>query len=346
MESSAATLTTPSEQESSGKTRIFSGIQPTGTPHLGNYLGAIRNWVDEQHHARSIHCIVDLHSMTLPFDASTMRERTRELAAGLLASGIDPELAILFVQSDVREHTELTWYLSTQAMYGELSRMTQFKDKSRGQGNERIPSALFFYPVLMAADILLYDTDSVPVGDDQRQHVELARDIAQRFNGTFGETFVVPEADIREVAARVMALDDPTSKMSKSAASEYNYISLADDDDTIRRKVRRAVTDSGSEIVAGPDKPAITNLLTILSAVTDTSVAALEEQFQGKGYGDFKNAVAEALVEKIGPIREQILEYRADPGEVDRILERGAERAREMASVKIEEVRQAVGLKR
>lgn len=342
----SSTQTTPAEQgKATAKKRIFSGIQPTGVPTLGNYLGAIRNWVPGQYEARSLHCIVDLHSMTLPYDRSTLRQRTRELAAGILASGIDPEVAILFVQSDVREHAELTWFLSTQTMYGELSRMIQFKEKSQTQGEESVRSALFFYPVLMAADILLYDTDSVPVGEDQRQHVELTRDIAQRFNATFGETFALPEADIRETAARIMGLDDPTKKMSKSAPSEYNYITLLDDDDTIRRKVRRAQTDSGSEIVAREDKPAITNLLTILSAITETPISALEQQFEGKGYGDFKNAVAEALVEHLGPIRQQILDYEADPAELDRILARGADRARELAIPKMEQVRQAVGLK-
>jgi tryptophanyl-tRNA synthetase len=282
--------------------------------------------------------------MTLPYDPRELRERTYGLAASLLACGLDPDIAMLFVQSQVPEHTELTWILSTQAMFGELSRMTQFKEKSRGEQPERVGTGIFFYPVLMAADILVYDANLVPVGDDQRQHVELTRDIAQRFNTTFGETFVIPEADIKDEGARIMGLDDPTMKMSKSAASEYNFISMNDDDDTIRRKVRRAVTDSGSSVKSAPDKPALTNLLTIYSQITNQSVAQIEELYEGKGYGDFKSGLTDAVVAAITPIRARIEEFQADRGELDRILAQGRDRAREITVPKLERVREVTGL--
>lgn len=326
------------------KKRILSGIQPSGVPTLGNYLGAIRHWVVQQHEAESFHPIVNLHAMTLAYDPADLRRRTLDLAAALLACGIDPEVAVLFVQSEIPEHTELTWILSTQTMYGELSRMTQFKEKSRGQGAERIGAGLLFYPVLMASDILIYDADLVPVGDDQRQHVELTRDIAHRFNAVFGETFVVPEADIKAEGARIMGLDDPLVKMSKSAASEANFIALSDEPDTIRRKVRRAVTDSGSEVTAGPDKPALTNLLTIYALITDSTIAQIEEQFVGKGYGDFKNALADVLVEHLEPIQARIAEFQADQGELQRILTIGTDRARSVTIPKLERVREVTGI--
>ncbi len=326
------------------KPRIFSGIQPSGIPHIGNYLGAIRHWVIQQHEAVSVHAIVNLHAMTLPYEPADLRQRTLDLGASLLACGLDPELAIIFAQSEVPEHTELTWVLATQTMFGELSRMTQFKDRSQGKTDERIGAGLFFYPVLMAADILLYDTDLVPVGEDQRQHVELARDVGQRFNSTFGDTFVIPKADIKEEGARIMSLDDPTSKMSKSSQREPSFIGLNDDPDTIRRKIRRAVTDSGSEIVARDDKPAMTNLLTIFSQVTDRPIADLEVEFEGKGYGDFKNALADAIIDHLTPIRLAIDEYLKDPDELTSILDRGTERAREYATPKMTEVREVTGM--
>jgi len=326
------------------KPRILSGIQPSGIPHLGNYLGAVRHWVRQQHEAESFHPIVNLHAMTLPYEPESLRERTYGLAASLLACGLDPDIAMLFVQSQIPEHTELTWILSTQTMFGELSRMTQFKEKSRGEQPERVGTGIFFYPVLMAADILIYDADLVPVGDDQRQHVELTRDIAQRFNTTFGETFVIPEADIKEEGARIMGLDDPTMKMSKSASSEYNYISMNDDDDTIQRKVRRAVTDSGSAVKAAPDKPALTNLLTIYAQITGRTVAEIEAEYAGKGYGDFKHGLAGALVEAITPIRDRIEQFQSDRGELDRILARGRDRAREITVPKLDRVREVTGL--
>ena len=326
------------------KKRILSGIQPSGIPTLGNYLGAIRHWARQQHEAESFHPIVNLHAMTGTYSPADLRQRSLDLAASLLAAGIDPEQSVLFLQSEIPEHTELTWILCTQTMFGELSRMTQFKDKSQGRGDERIPAGLFFYPVLMAADILIYNADLVPVGDDQRQHVELTRDVAQRFNATFGETFVIPEADIKAEGARIMGLDDPQVKMSKSAASDMNYISLTDDPDTIRRKVRRAVTDSGSEISAGPDKPALTNLLTIYSEITDAPVAAIEEQFVGAGYGKFKDALAEVLIEHLAPIRERIFELQNDPEELLRVLTLGTERARAVTVPTMVRVREVTGL--
>ena len=342
---STATAEAQAPQEAGRtKPRILSGIQPSGIPTLGNYLGAVRHWVRQQHEAESFHPIVNLHAMTMPYDPNDLRQRTYDLAASLLACGIDPDVAVLFVQSQIPEHTELTWVLSTQTMFGELSRMTQFKDKSRGEQPERVGAGILFYPVLMAADILIYDADLVPVGDDQRQHVELTRDIAQRFNSTFGETFVMPNPDIKEEGARIMGLDDPTMKMSKSAASEYNFISMNEDDDSIRRKVRRAVTDSGSEVKSTPEKAAITNLLTIYSQLTNRTIADVEAEYAGKRYGDFKNGLADVLVEAITPIRARIEEFQSDPAELDRILARGRDRAREVTIAKMERVREVTGL--
>ena len=327
--------------ESAARRRVFSGIQPSGATTLGNYLGAIKRWTKQQYQHQSIHSLVNLHAMTMPYDAADLRQRTLDLAAVLLACGIDPEAAILFAQGDVPEHTELTWTLSTQTMFGELNRMTQFKDK--GRGDERVGAGLFFYPVLMAADILLYDTNSVPVGEDQRQHIELARDVATRFNATFGETFVVPEADIETEGARIMSLDDPTKKMSKSGAPG-SYIAFQDTPDEIRRKINRAVTDSGSEIVAREDKPALTNLLTIYSLMTDIPVAELERRYDGAGYGTFKREMGDALVEHMAPIQQRLAELTADPTELMRILARGRDRAREIAVPKIERVREVTGI--
>ncbi|HMN19190.1 MAG TPA: tryptophan--tRNA ligase, partial [Candidatus Moranbacteria bacterium] len=243
------------------KKRIFSGVQPSGNLHIGNYLGAIKNWVDLQDEYESIFCVVDLHAITVPQDPEKLRRKTLEIAKIYLAAGIDPQKSTIFVQSQVPEHSELMWLLNTVAKMSELEKMTQFKDKSQKEGREGASLGLFAYPVLMAADILLYDTEIVPVGEDQKQHVELARDLAKRFNHRFGETFVVPQAHIRQEGMRIMGLDDPTKKMSKSASSEYNYIALMDDADTIRRKIKKAVTDSGSEISYGEEKPALRNLL-------------------------------------------------------------------------------------
>jgi tryptophanyl-tRNA synthetase len=323
--------------------RVFSGIQPTGGIHLGNYLGAIRNWVNQQDLYDNIFCIVDLHAMTLPYDAKGLRARNLELASILLASGIDPARSILFVQSEVREHTELTWVLTTMATVGELSRMTQYKERSKG--SERVGAGILMYPALMAADILLYDTDLVPVGEDQKQHVELTRDVAIRFNNTFGEAFVVPEPDIKPVGARIMSLEDPDKKMSKSDPSPAGRIELHDSPDEIRRKVRRAVTDSGSDVRFDPaTKPAISNLLTIYSLLAEQPVAEIEAQYAGKGYGAFKGELADLVVEQLAPLQQRLRELTEAPAEVVRILDEGAERARGLASAKMERVRELIGV--
>jgi len=329
----------------SPKKRVFSGIQPSGVSHIGNYLGAIRNWVLQQEQYDSIFCIVDLHALTLPTNPEELRANTITLANTLLAAGIDPERSILFVQGDVKEHAELCWLLNSVTQYGELRRMTQFKDKS-GSGEESVSAALFVYPVLQAADILLYDTDLVPVGEDQRQHVELTRDVAIRFNARYGETFVVPKADIKSEGAKIMALDDPAKKMSKSSHAVGSFIALTDTPDEIVRKIKRAVTDSGAEIKTGPDKPAITNLLTIHSLLSGTPIAQLEANFEGKGYGALKNEVAEVVIQALGPIQARFSELQADPQQTEAILDAGAERARTRAVVKLAEARVNMGLGR
>jgi tryptophanyl-tRNA synthetase len=323
--------------------RVFSGIQPSGVSHIGNYLGAIRNWVLQQDIYDNVFCIVNLHAITLPTEAATLRENTLTMANTLLAAGIDPERSILFVQGDVREHSELCWLLNSVTQYGELRRMTQFKDKA-GAAEESVSAALFDYPVLQAADILLYDADLVPVGEDQRQHVELTRDIAIRFNGRYGETFVVPAADIKAEGAKVMALDDPTKKMSKSSASVGSYIALTDTPDEITRKIKRAVTDSGGEVRSTADKPAITNLLTIHSLLSGTGIPELEEHFIGKGYGALKAEVSEVVVDTLRPIQERLTELERNPDHTLTILADGAERARVRAEAKIAQVRERMGL--
>lgn len=323
--------------------RVFSGIQPSGVSHIGNYLGAIRNWVTQQETYDNIFCVVNLHAITLPTEREMLRENTLTMANTLLAAGIDPEQSILFVQGDVREHSELTWMLSSVTQFGELRRMTQFKDKTGGQEGS-VSAALFTYPVLQVADILLYDTDLVPVGEDQRQHIELARDVAIRFNARYGETFVVPAPDIKAEGAKIMALDDPTKKMSKSSSAVGSYIALTDTADEISRKIKRAVTDSGSEIRAGADKPAITNLLTIHSLLSGTSILKLEEHFAGKGYGALKAEVAEVVISSLGPIQRNLAELSANPDRALGILANGAERARQRACAKMAIVRDRMGL--
>jgi len=323
--------------------RVFSGIQPTGGIHIGNYLGAIRNWVRQQDDYDNVFCIVDLHAMTLPYDPADLRARNLELASVLLAAGIDPARSILFIQSDVREHTELAWMLGTLATYGELRRMTQFKEKSKG--SERVGAGILFYPVLQAADILLYDAALVPVGEDQKQHIELTRDLAIRFNNTFGETFVVPDADIKEAGARIMSLQDPTKKMSKSDPDPNSRVELRDSPDVIRRKIRRAVTDSGTEIRYDEDeKPAISNLLTIYSLFSDIPIPELEERYAGQGYGAFKQDLADVIVERLAPLQQRLEELSAQPAEVVRVLHEGAARAREIAAAKMERVRDVTGI--
>jgi len=322
--------------------RVFSGIQPTGEMHLGNYLGAVRHWVADQDEHDALLCVVDLHAMTTPYDPATLADRTHRTAALLLAAGLDPRRCTLFVQSHVPQHTELTWILNCVATVGELRRMTQFKDKGKGQ--ESVSVGLFDYPVLMAADILAYDTDRVPVGDDQRQHLELARDVAIRFNHRFGPTLVVPEAAIPRVAARVMDLQDPSAKMSKSAESA-GTVALLDEPALIAKRIKSAVTDSGTEIRFDPEaKPGISNLLQILAACTDDDVDRVADGFAGSGYGALKAAVADAVVEVLRPLQSRYAELEADRDFVSRALALGAEKAEAMAVKVLERVRAAVGL--
>jgi tryptophanyl-tRNA synthetase len=324
--------------------RVFSGIQPSGTSHLGTYLGALKNWVSVQEEHESYFCIVDLHALTVPQNPKVLRANVREMAAIFIAVGLDPERAVIFRQSRVSEHTELGWLLNCIARVGELTRMTQFKDKSQRGGAESASVGLYAYPVLQAADILLYNAHLVPVGEDQRQHLELSRTLARRFNGLYGETFAVPEPMILETGARVMALDEPTQKMSKSAPTPAGYIALLDEPEVIRRKIRRAKTDSGTEVVATPDKPALTNLLGIYAGLTDRSVPEIEDQYRGKGYGDFKQDLAEVVVESLSPIRERTLELFDDPRELDEVLEAGAEKARGVARSTLRDAWAKLGL--
>src|ERR671932_680014 len=327
-----------------GKQRVFSGVQPSGNLHLGNYLGALKNWVSIQDLYENYFCIVDLHAITVPQDPKVLRQKVREVAAVYLAVGLDPEKCVIFRQSRVSGHAELAWLLNCVAKVGELSRMTQFKDKAQKGGAEAASVGLYDYPVLMAADILLYNAHLVPVGEDQRQHLELARTLARRFNGLYGETFVVPEPMILDVGARVMALDEPTNKMSKSSPTPGGYIALLDELDVVRRKIRRAKTDSGTEIVASPDKPAITNLLGIYAATIGRPVPEIEAEYEGKGYGDFKKDLAEIVVEGLSPIREKAYALLDNPRELDEILDAGAERAREVAQATLHHAWAKLGL--
>lgn len=327
----------------SARKRAFSGIQPTGESHIGNYFGAIANWVANQDEHEAYYCIVDLHSMTLPWDPHSLGRATLAKAAELLACGLDPDRVTLFVQSHVPEHSELAWVLSCVARMGELRRMVQFKEKSKGE-TESVGVGLFTYPVLQAADVLLYRAHGVPVGEDQRQHIELMRDIGQRFNSMLGETFVLPEAWIPASGARIMALDDPTQKMSKSVDRPGSSVQLVDRPEVIVKKIKSAVTDSGREVTAAPDKPAVSNLLTILSLAEGTPVPELEQRFSGAGYGDFKQALAEVLVERLRPIRARYEELMADPDEIQRLLRRGAERAGATAAATMADVRERTGL--
>ena len=323
--------------------KVFSGIQPSGVSHIGNYLGAIRNWVRQQDEYDNVFCIVNLHALTMPTTRDTLLANTVAMANTLLAAGIDPDRSILFSQADVREHSELCWLLNSVTQFGELRRMTQFKDKSGGQ-DEAVAAALFAYPVLQAADILLYDADLVPVGEDQRQHVEITRDIAERFNTRYGETFVLPAPDIKPEGGRIMGLDDPTKKMSKSSPSAGSYIALTDPPDLIVKKIKRAVTDSSGEVRAAADKPAVTNLLTIYSLLSDTPIPDLEEQYAGKGYGALKGDLAEVVVTAIQPIQERLADLTADPSIAVGMLTEGAVRARAIASAKMALVRDRMGL--
>ena len=309
--------------------RIFSGIQPTGAKHLGNYIGAIRQYVASQDTGDPVICIVDLHSITVAYDPDDLRESTLSLAALLFASGLDPERSVLFVQSHNSDHPEAAWLLGSVTSFGELRRMTQFKEKAEHQ--EFVSVGLFTYPVLQAADILLYDTDVVPVGEDQRQHIELTRDVAERFNSRYGETLVVPRVEVPEIGAKIMDLQEPTKKMSTTGGTPQGTVLMLDPPDTLRKKVRSAVTDSGREVVRGPGKEGIGNLIEVLSIATAETRDAIEARYDGAGYGDFKSDVAEAVVELLRPIQERYNELRGDPAELERLLARGAERARELS---------------
>jgi len=324
--------------------RIFSGIQPTGKKHLGNYIGAIRQYVEGQDRGDpALFCIVDLHATTVAYDPADLRRNLYDSTAVLLAAGLDPDRCILFRQSDVQEHTELAWLLGSVTAHGDLNRMHQFKDKSANQ-KDLVSAGLFFYPVLMAADVLAYRADEVPVGDDQRQHVELMREIARRFNERFGETLVVPEHRIPEIGARVMDLQDPDRKMSTSVEGDSGRVLVLDDEKAIRKKFGSAVTDSGREVVRGEDKAGITNLIGILSVATGKTETHIEGEFEGAGYGDFKKAVAEAVVEYLRPVREVYPEIRGNEAAIERILAGGADRAREIASATLADVREAMGV--
>lgn len=323
--------------------RIFSGAQPTGNVHLGNYLGALKNWVALQHEYESFFCIVNLHALTIPQDPKLLLEKTRDLTRIYLAVGIDPQVSTIFIQSDVPEHAELTWILNCVARIGELERMTQFKDKARKQ-QENVSVGLFDYPVLMAADILLYHTDLVPVGEDQKQHLELTRDLAIRFNRDYGETFKVPDPYIPKVGARIMSLSDPTRKMSKSDDDPNGCVLLMDDADTVRRKFKRAVTDSGTEIRFDPSRPAIHNLLEIYHLMTGKSQQEVEDHFAGKGYAQLKGDLADATIEFLGPIQQRVREFTDE--HLDALLEQGRAKASAIAGPTLERVYELTGIRR
>ena len=327
---------------------VFSGMQPSSDSlHLGNYLGALVNWVALQDEYDPIYCVVDLHAITVAQDPNALHENVRRTAAQYLAAGVDVERSTLFVQSHVPAHTELAWVLGTITGFGEASRMTQFKDKSARQGADATTVGLFTYPVLMAADILLYGTELVPVGDDQRQHLELTRDLAGRFNSRYGETFVVPEALIPKESARIYDLQEPTAKMSKSSASETGLVKLMDDPAVTAKKFKSAVTDTEREIRYDPaTKPGISNLLDIYAATTGDSITELEARYAGRGYGDLKKELAEIVVDRLTPIRARTLELLEDPAELDRLLAVGAERASERAERILREVYDRVGFVR
>ena len=324
--------------------RIFSGIQPTGRKHLGNYIGAIRQYVEGQDRGDpAIYCIVDLHAITVPWDPDSLRESVYDTTAILIAAGLDPERCILFRQSDVREHTELTWYLSALTAHGDLNRMTQFKEKSAKQ-RELVSSGLFFYPVLQAADVLAYKTDEVPVGEDQRQHIELTREIARRFNERFGEILVEPQLRVPEVGARIMDLQEPANKMSTTGGNAAGTVLVLDDPKAVAKKIKSAVTDSGSEVKRGDGKEGIANLISIMAVARGMTEDDVEREFEGSGYGDFKGAVAEAVVDLLAPVRERYEELRPDEAALEATLTAGSEKARGIASGTLAEVRSAIGI--
>jgi tryptophanyl-tRNA synthetase len=323
---------------------IFSGIQPTGRKHLGNYIGAIIQYVAGQDRADpAIYCIVDLHAVTVPYEPAELRERTYDTAAILIAAGLEPDRCILFRQGDVQEHSELAWLLSSVTPLGELNRMHQFRDKSAAQ-RELVSAGLLYYPVLQAADVLAYRAHEVPVGEDQREHLELMRDTAERFNRRFGETLVVPEHRIPTVGARVRDLQEPDRKMSTTGSTDAGTVYVLDEPDAIRRKFKRAVADSGRDIVRGDDKPGISNMIEVMAVARGVAPEEIEREFEGSGYGDFKAAVAEAVVEWLAPVRERYDELRADADELEGILEAGADKARAIARTTLADVRQAMGV--
>jgi tryptophanyl-tRNA synthetase len=324
--------------------RIFSGIQPTGRKHLGNYIGAIRQYVEGQDRGEALYCIVDLHAITVSYDPSDLRRSVYDTTAILLAAGLDPDRCILFRQADVKEHTELCWLLANSTAYGELGRMHQFKEKS-AQQKELVSAGLFFYPVLQAADVLAYQTNEVPVGEDQKQHVELMREIAERFNARFGETFVVPEHRIPEVGARIMDLQDPTKKMSTTGSTDLGTVYVLDEREAILRKFKSAVTDSGREIVREPDKAGISNLIEILAVVRGSSPDAIEKEFaQASGYAEFKQAVGEAAADFLEPVRARYAEIRSDETGLEQTLAAGADKARAIASETLDAARERMGV--
>src|SRR5258706_3084803 len=332
------------QKNSPVKKRVFSGIQPTGNLHLGNYLGAIRNWVETQAEYHTIFCIVDLHLLTQPIDSKELRQSVRQVAALYLACGLDPRYCHLFIQSHVHEHAEMSWIMECFTPMGWLNRMTQFKTKA-GENPDIVSTGLYCYPVLMACDILLYHTNYVPVGDDQRQHIEFTRDIAQRFNSLYGqEVFTIPEGQIRTVGARIMALDDPTKKMSKSDPNPGSRINLLDDPKTIKQKIARATTDSQWLVAFDPERPGITNLLTIYQALTGQSEQEIEAEFAGKGYGEFKAALTNQLVTTLAPIQQRHKEPMSDLPTLDAVLKQGADNVRPIAAATLQHVKDVISL--
>lgn len=327
---------------------IFSGMQPSADSlHLGNYIGALSQWTEMQEHYDAFFCVVNLHAITVPQDPAGLAERTRATAAQYIAAGIDPQKSTLFVQSHVPAHTELAWVLNTLTGFGEASRMTQFKDKSQKQGADAASVGLFTYPILMASDILLYNANSVPVGEDQRQHVELTRDLALRFNHRFGETFTVPEAQIQQGTAKIFDLQNPTAKMSKSAESDAGLVNVLDEASVTRKKIMRAVTDADGDIRFDRDaKPGVSNLLTIYSVLTGRTIDSIVAEYDGHGYGDLKKGLAEVVEETFTPVRERTNELLADRAELDRLLGQAADRANEVASATLARVYDAMGLLR
>lgn len=325
------------------KKRVFSGIQPSGDLHLGNYLGALKRWVEEQDEKENIFCIVDLHAITVPQDPKELKRKIRELTAIYFAAGIDPEKSTVFVQSDISAHSELGWILNCFTPMGWMNKMTQFKDKA-GEQKDSVSVGLYDYPVLMASDILLYQTDEVPVGEDQKQHVEITRDIAERFNSIYGQTFKLPEPKISTVAARVMGLDDATKKMSKSNPNSNSRINLLDDPDLVRSKIMKATTDSEGFVKFDQSRPGIFNLLEIYQTLTGKSKENIEAKFEGKGYGDFKKDLAEVVVENLKPLQERYHRLMENPQTIEKMLQEGADRIRPVAEQTLSEVKSKVGL--